>query len=217
LWAVGSAAALGLAAALTAGQASAAIVISDDMGTLLANHSLSDSVSLTFTPPGKSKSNGKLVFAYGMNPTQTLTGLGSTALDLTFDFQVVGAPLTLVYADAINPTADGGKPLGGAPFIFLNDITTSTPVTTDASFESVTFPIVGLAAVTNSVTLQPGLYSETIMGTLAKGNTDLNVGAFAKAAAPEPATWSMMLFGLALIGGGLRLARRSDEAALPTA
>jgi hypothetical protein len=42
-------------------------------------------------------------------------------------------------------------------------------------------------------------------------------GSFQNSAVPEPATWAMMLIGVGLIGGGLRLARRSDELAMPTA
>ena len=34
----------------------------------------------------------------------------------------------------------------------------------------------------------------------------------AAAAVPEPATWTMMILGAALVGGGLRLARRKQGA-----
>jgi len=40
------------------------------------------------------------------------------------------------------------------------------------------------------------------------GIDDLNLGV------PEPATWAMMLVGLGLIGGGLRMARRKEGMAL---
>jgi hypothetical protein len=36
-------------------------------------------------------------------------------------------------------------------------------------------------------------------------------------AVPEPATWAMTLFGLGMIGAGLRMSRRKDSLALPTA
>jgi len=206
--------------ALAAGEASAATLLTDNMGTLLANQSLSDSIVLQWAPPTPGHSNGKLISSFGVQTPHTSAGLaaGANAIDLTFDFQVVGQALTLVQADAINPVSGTAKlALGGSPYIFIEDITTSTAVTGNESFLSITFPLKGYGAATDQITLQPGLYSETIIGTLAKGTTDLNVGAFAGPAVPEPATWSMMLFGLALIGGGLRLARRSDEAALPTA
>jgi PEP-CTERM motif len=34
---------------------------------------------------------------------------------------------------------------------------------------------------------------------------------------PEPATWAMMLLGVGMVGGGLRMARRKDEMALTAA
>jgi hypothetical protein len=208
--------ALTLSAGL-AGTASAATFLNDNMGTLNANQSLSDSIVLTWTAPTNGH-NGKLGYDFGVQSAHTLTGLsaGGNAIDLTFTFKVVGQALTLVQADAINPIGIKKLALGGAPYIFLEDVTTSTQVTPNEFFSPITIPK-GFGAVTDQITLQPGTYTETIIGTLAQGTTDLNVGAFAGPAVPEPATWSMILFGLGLIGGGLRLARRRDDAALPAA
>jgi PEP-CTERM motif len=193
-----------------AGSASASTVLTSSMGDLDANKSLSDSVVLTYTPATKSKPS-TLVYSFGAGPSTTLTGLTSGAVDLNFDFSIVGKALTLVFADAINPDSVN-KALGGSPYIYLYDITTSTAVTSNAPFSAITIPK-GYGAVTDALTLPPGSYDETVIGTLAKGTTDINVGAFAGAAVPEPATWAMMLIGVGMIGGGLRRKSRMAFAA----
>jgi hypothetical protein len=74
-----------------------------------------------------------------------------------------------------------------------------------------------------------GTESTTInLGTLAPGVTDsvevfyadrARVGAnlLVGVSVPEPATWAMMLVGVGMIGGGLRMARRKTDVALTAA
>jgi hypothetical protein len=191
-----------------AGSASAATVLSDNMGTLLANKSLPDSIVMTYTPPHPGTgSNGTLVYSFGSGPSTTLTGLNASAanIDLTFNFNVVGQALTLTYADATNPNNTASNALVGSPYIYLFDNTTSTAVTAHAPFAAIPH---ALSAVTDTVTLQPGSYSETVIATLVKGTTDINVGAYAGPAVPEPATWSLMLFGVGAVGASLRSRRK---------
>jgi hypothetical protein len=62
--------------------------------------------------------------------------------------------------------------------------------------------------------LAAGTHTITVNGNLAgSGGTYsgvLNIGAVA---VPEPATWAMMIFGMGMVGFGLRLRRRTADAA----
>jgi hypothetical protein len=48
-------------------------------------------------------------------------------------------------------------------------------------------------------------------------NNELVSGSIQLSAVPEPATWGMMLFGVSLIGAGLRVSRRKDAMAMSLA
>jgi hypothetical protein len=66
------------------------------------------------------------------------------------------------------------------------------------------------------VLLSPGTYTVTVKDTSNVGYP-AGFGFRLDAGVPEPATWAMMVFGLGLLGAGLRLARGKDETALTAA
>lgn len=78
------------------------------------------------------------------------------------------------------------------------------------------------APVVTSV-LAPGFYDLTLFfadrdQTQAQLQFGINTaGVTLNGGVPEPATWAMMLMGLAMIGGGLRMARRNQYAAVTEA
>jgi fibro-slime domain-containing protein len=58
---------------------------------------------------------------------------------------------------------------------------------------------------------------EVFYADRANVGANLLVGVAGAAVVPEPATWAMMLFGVGMIGGGLRIARRKNGMALTAA
>jgi hypothetical protein len=152
--------------------------------------------------------------ATGATPkfTQTVSS-PSGALNLAFEFEITGAPLTLVDADAINPLSSG-KELGGvSPEIYVTK-GLGGPVVLGPSFFALDTPIHSYQAATDSVTLGPGNYYEYIVGSITPGTvaTHINVGAFAGAAVPEPASWALMILGVAGTGAVLRRRRTTTLA-----
>ena len=207
--------AAGLAAMAVAGSASAATVV-DNMGQLTANKSVNGSVTASYTP-GTGGNPGVLTYDFGATGAEgafsTSQASSTGALDLAFAFQIVGSSLSLVNADAINPLA-AGNALGAPASIYVTSGLTGPTVLGASPFSHDAITNSNEAA-TPALTLQPGDYFEHITGTISPGttampNTDINVGAFAAGAVPEPGEWALMLAGIGMIGGAMRLRRRQD-------
>jgi hypothetical protein len=65
--------------------------------------------------------------------------------------------------------------------------------------------------------LSPGIYFIELDPANIAANGELVSGAIQVSAIPEPATWSMLLFGVGMIGAGLRISRRRQAADLTAA
>ncbi len=101
--------------------------------------------------------------------------------------------------------------------LFLSDI--------QGAASSVTASIVGLSG--DTFTVSPGSVSSTTFNlspntnyTLAvtsAGNVSFGANLVAVSAAPEPATWALMVFGIGAIGVAMRRSRRASVAALSAA
>ncbi len=108
------------------------------------------------------------------------------------------------------------SPVSGVQ-LFLSDV--------QGSATNVTASIVGIAG--DSFTVTPGNVSSTTFNltpgtnyTLAvtsAGNTTFGANLVAVSAAPEPATWALMVFGIGAIGVAMRRARRVPRTALVAA
>jgi hypothetical protein len=195
----------GAAALVMSAHAASATTILE-MGTLDPLSSVSGSVTVSY-------SGTALSYKF---PHVAATSVASAtgALDLGFQFEIVGQSLQFTYADAVNPLNPGKVELGGSPDIYVYDVDSATTVLGPAVFNP-SGPPAGFTAITNSTTLQPGTYIEYIQGSVAKGKVvDLNVGAFSGAVAvPEPATWAVMLIGFGGIGASMRMRRKHAFAA----
>jgi hypothetical protein len=190
-----------------------ASTVIDNLGVMDAESSVNGSLTLTYTAPVLNKNKtvktaGSLNYAFGATGaegkfTDKVTQ-NTGALDVAFEFEIVGQALTVVDADAENPL--NALKLGPVSAIEGANIYVTDgeggPLALGPSFFE-TVPN-SYDAATSSATLQPGTYYEYIAGTAAPGKTDLNVGAFAGEAVPEPASWALMMFGVGMVGAGLR-------------
>ncbi len=195
--------ALGAALAMVSASAWALTPLTN-IGVLTADESLSGSVVLTDT-------GSSLTYKFSatsVEPVVTFTQSGS-AVDLGFEFEVVGTPLTLTYASTTNNISSGTKALIGSPYTYIYDVTTSSFVTPTATFGYDSFAN-SYISKTTSVTLDPGTYIDYLVGTAAKGKTNIYDGVFAGDAlsVPEPGVWALMLGGIAMMGAALRLGRK---------
>ena len=161
-----------------------------------------------------SRSGTSITYQSGRSVTTESSPSG--ALDLGFNFTITGAPV-LAYVDAqTTPTAKNPSAFAPGAYIYILDDATKNAVTADYTFGLDT-TTGGTSANTggtdglDAVKLGPGTYTEVIAGTAKPGTTDLNVGVFTSAV-PEPATWALMLAGVAMMGAALRQRRRPVQA-----
>lgn len=78
--------------------------------------------------------------------------------------------------------------------------------------------LVGTSALAYSPTVSgdwaPGDYYINITSSEIAKNGETVSGSFITTAVPEPASWGMLLFGVGLVGSGMRIARRKPSLAL---
>jgi hypothetical protein len=202
--------------AAAASSASATTFLTDNLGTLTIDPvtqtgELSDATTLVY------KDTGLLsALAYSFNPgsSGTVTGIAqagsdNTQIDYTFH---IATPVDLLYGQVINTVSGSRVALGGGT-IQLFDLTTNTALTGVFNLS--------LNGNTNSATTAPDivnltdtsdLYALRVIGSVAVRTTaqpTLNVqyspSVFATAVpVPEPAAWSMMIFGVAGVGAAFR-------------
>jgi hypothetical protein len=102
----------------------------------------------------------------------------------------------------------------------------ATPYTLDVSFLSASDAVLGSEVVSNSssggglsfVGWSGGDVQTVVITNPTVNNFDVAAGSvFTAAAAPEPASWALMLLGVGAIGAGLRIAHRKAEMAVTAA
>jgi hypothetical protein len=107
-------------------------------------------------------------------------------------------------------------PSGGLYDISLTSVTPGLDITS-ASFDghAITYDnVLGFGRL-NGVMVSEGTQTLDVVGTYngKSGSYSGTVQFTAVSAAPEPATWSLMIAGVALVGGALRLGRRNGWSA----
>ncbi len=65
--------------------------------------------------------------------------------------------------------------------------------------------------------IYPGVFPNGDITAGSSNNYGGDAGTFNMTAVPEPATWALMLFGVGMVGAGLRMARRNNPVALTAA
>lgn len=91
----------------------------------------------------------------------------------------------------------------GATIVSLSNLTNA--------FTSANFLNSSIAGFNSSnVTLQNGFLQLNFIGTNWASNSSANIQLQTASAVPEPATWAMMLLGIAAVGGAMRTRRRQN-------
>ena len=141
---------------------------------------------------------------------------GSRSLDLSgSDSGSVFQTLATTAGQKYTVTFDMAGNPDGAPVTKELSVDAGAGTAQDYAFDTT-------GATHNAMGWTPETYTFTASGaSTVLTFTDLNNGSPYGAAldnvaisVPEPATWAMMLLGVGLIGGGLRMARRKDSVAL---
>jgi len=135
----------------------------------------------------------------GLTSSQGVTGLTSLSTNQTISY----------YFNVASP-ASGVQ-------LFLSDVSGggSSVVATITPSNGDSFTVTPSNISSTTFTLSPG--TDYTLSVTSAGNTKFGANLGAVSAAPEPATWALMVFGIGAIGVAMRRARRVPRAALVAA
>lgn len=149
-----------------------------------------------------------------LNPIGTLPATiakkGNT-YDFTFDLV---APVAGISATQVAAILNGGVQTAEN---IQYQVYEGTPTLLDP--ENGTKLATSLSALSPTVflNLKPGSFYVNILSSDIAVGGEVVSGSFVTTPAPEPVSWAMILLGVGLVGGGLRMARRKDEVTLTQA
>jgi hypothetical protein len=182
-------------------------------GTLAACVLAAGALALTATSASAStivNSVSPATLSIPANPIGTIAGIDvSTSNDYDWTFALSGGPYgALSQLQASITVKNLPQPQPIALSLFSGAPGSGSLLDTSSYTQGAAIFDVPLAAGNYYIELAHG--DIAVDGELVSGSIQLS-------AVPEPATWAMMLFGVGLVGAGLRVSRRKNAAAMSLA